>query len=167
MDIKASISVDENYTAVTTAGYKQVNIFASAFKLELGDILVDEDGNSVTLVNKDILLKPQGIESTSLITITRPNYTTTSGFKAETQIVAENIPAAFFEVKASADNGALPSSASKTGVRLWNTWVWLPQNAIKINDTIIHSDNNTSVVIAIEYSQVGYKLTTQSTRVGV
>ena len=166
-EVLLSYATDESFKKPIDASYKQYNLFLDTINLRTGDIFINEELNKTfVLVNKDPIVTPQAIEASHRVTISRPSYTTTGGFKAVNSEVATNIPAAIYETGSGSEGSAITEVSNKSGVHQWTIWIWLPVNNIKLNDLVVDNNGNESYVTSIEFSPVGYKIKTQSTKVG-
>lgn len=164
---QVGFAVDESFKKPIDASYKQYNLFIDTTKFQTGDIFVNEElGKTFVLVNKDPIITPQAIEASSVVTISRPTYSTSGGFKTESTQVVKDIPAAIYETGSGSTGSAVGEVRNQSGVHQWTMWIWLPINNIKLNDVVTDSNGNKSYIASIEFSPVGYKIKTQSTKVG-
>ena len=163
---KVGAAPDTSFQQPVGSSYKQVNLFTNTEDLKTGDILVNEElGKVYVLVNKDPIVAPQAIETTDKLTFSRPGYTTAGSFAAGLQEFAKDIPAAIYGVDTVANPSVVGEVKNASGNNIYSIWVWLPQNFLKINDTITDSYGNKSLITSIEYSPVGYKLSAKSIKV--
>ena len=156
---------DTSFQQPVGPSYKQVNLYVNTETLATGDILVNQElGKTYVLVNKDPIVAPQAIEATDVVTISRPGYSTVGEFKSGLNEIAKDIPAAIFEVGSASQSSTVSEVKGQGGINRFAMWIWLPQNSIKINDVVVDSQGNKSYITSIEYSPVGFKLTTQSVK---
>ena len=157
---KVSWSIDQSFKKPANENYQQVNLFVDTTNLQLGDIFVnDELDKKFVLISKDPIVTPQAIEATNSVTISRTTYSTTGGLHTELLEVAKNVPAAIFEV--GGQNMPSPEATqNKSSMPKYALWIWLPVNNIKLDDVLVDEQGNKSRIISIQYSPVGYKLTT-------
>lgn len=165
---KLAYSIDDSFKQSTGYGFNLFNLFMDGTDFQPGDIFVcDEISRRFTLVCNDQMVKPQGVESSGSITVKRPGFSTVGAFQATMTEVARDIPATILGAGAGQDPVSnVSQSPNQSGVTQWNIWTYLPVNAIKINDVIVDQYGNTSKVLSVEYSGLGYKLKTESTKVG-
>lgn len=157
---KASWSIDQNFKKPAGENYQQVNLFLDTTNLELGDIFVSEELNKkFVLISKDPIVTPQAIEATNSVTISRTSYSTTGGLHTELVEVAKNVPAAIFEVGGQ-NQTSIEATQNKSSMPKYALWIWLPVNNIKLDDVLVDDFGNKSRITSIQYSPVGYKLTT-------
>ena len=162
---KVGAAPDTSFQQPVGPSYKQVNLYVNTETLKTGDIFVNQDlGKTYVLVNKDPIVAPQAIEATDTVTISRPGYSTAGEFKSGLQEIAKDIPAAIYEVGSAAVSSTISEVKGQGGQNRYSLWIWLPQNSIKINDVIVDSLGNKSYITSIEYSPVGFKLTSQSVK---
>ena len=162
-----SFSLDTSFKAPVGSAYKQFNLFLDTGSANLGDIFVSEaQGKTFVLVNKDPIVTPQAIETPHRITISRPGYSTTGAFQSTLVEVAKDIPASIFEVGSAGQSSTVAEVKNGTAAHQYHIWVYLPQNNLKIDDVIEDQLGNRSRIVSIEYSSVGYKLTTKSAKAG-
>lgn len=163
---KVGAAPDTSFQQPVGPSYKQVNLYVNTETLHTGDIFVNQDlGKTYVLVNKDPIVAPQAIEATDKLTFSRTGYSTTSEFKSGLQDFAVDIPAAIYGVGAAPNPSVVSEVKNSSGNNIYSIWVWLPQNFLKINDTIVDSFGNKSLITSIEYSPVGYKLSAKSFKV--
>lgn len=161
-DQYVSFSLDTSFKTPVGSSYKQFNLFLDTNNLNLGDIFVCEAQNKrFVLVNKDPIVTPQAIEVPHTITISRPGYSTTGSFSAGLIDIAKDIPASIFEVGSAGQSAPVAEVKNSSAQHQYSIWVYLPQNNLKIDDVIEDQLGNKSRIISIEYSSVGYKLTTR------
>lgn len=165
---KMAYAIDDTFNKSVGYGFSVFNLFMDGSNFQPGDIFVCEEiSRRFTLVCNDQMVKPQGVESSGSITINRPAFSTTGAFQATTAEVARDIPATILGVGASTDPVSnAGQSPAKSGIQQWNMWTYLPKDWIKLNDIIVDSNGNRSKVLAIEYSELGYKLKTESVAPG-
>lgn len=160
-----AFSVDTSFQAPVGSSYKQFNLFIDTTTANLGDIFVSEEQNKrFVLVNKDPIVTPQAIETPHTITISRPGYSTVGSFEPGLTEIAKDIPASIFEVGSAGAPNPVSEVKDASANHQYAIWVFLPKNNLKIDDIIEDQDGNKSRIISIEFSTVGYKLTTRASK---
>ncbi len=164
--IQAAIKEKKMFN-VQTDQYSRMDLSCDISKLNLGDILISDFMNkTVVLVNKDNMAKPQVIVMPNLISISRPEYTTVGGFRPVNVEVVKDIPAAVFLNSAKSSTLANTSTQIQSGSSVWDIYTWCPNLKIQISDMIIDEFGNKSLITSVDSSDIGYKITTQSVKVG-
>jgi hypothetical protein len=166
--VDLSFAFDTTFDKPQTASFNQLNLYVDATDLQAGDIFVNAEGRTITLVNKELMLRNQGVDSTHKITISRPAYgTKTDGTYGTSSLeVARNIPAQTIEITSRPERGMLEHSRIVGGVHQYNFWCWLPEHTLKLNDTIIDLNGVKTLIHSLEYSDIGYKITTMAGKAG-
>lgn len=83
----------------------------------------------------------------------------------KSEAIASNIPAAVYQAASKADKGVVGEAQNAhANLASYHIWIWLPENNIKVGDTVVDNYGNKTKIDAIEFTPVGYKLTAISTK---
>jgi hypothetical protein len=162
-----SWSVAKDFTTPGGLSFNQFNIYVDS-AIKVGDVVQCESENR-TFVIVDIgpLSVPQGFAVTTYFSIYRPAYTPGTEFKATRSLIYQDVPATRIgststEIRmASATQHVMTSNPQSN----WDVYCWLPEDSIKAHDIFIDDHGDEALVKSISYSEVGYKITVQSTKI--
>ncbi len=164
--INFAFSLDDKFVKQQGYSFDLFNLWVDTSFAKQGDIFINEELNKrFTLVGNDPIATPQGILSTSLISIYRPTYSSTGGFKPTRTEIFTLVPAQVMSTSSGANTGNTGNlSQIKNVVQEWDIWTWLPVGTIKPHDAIIDDQGNDMTITSIEPSSLGYKLHCISTK---
>jgi hypothetical protein len=158
---KASFTLDEKFSKSQTSKFDMYKCYTDAALIEPGDIFVNDDSTYV-IINKELLQPVQAFRSNRTITVTRAGYSTTGGTfgKTETAVITD-VPSNV-QYGVTGDLNSMPAaSTNKSNVPIFEIRVWAPDGTIELNDIVVDSQGNRSVVHAAQWSPLGYVLKTQ------
>ena len=163
--IKLAATIDDNFKKNEEFSFKVYQMFCDGFDIQPGDIFVsDEIGKKYTLVQNETITVPVGIDSSSVITVSRPEYNSTGGFSPKTVVIADKIPCKILEAKSQSNSGNISEKTPyKTGIQQWDMWFYLDK-PVKVNDILEDGAGNRSTVQSAQITPLGWKIMAVSTK---
>lgn len=157
----ASFALSDKFDKGASFGFDVYEVYTDTTDITSGDIFVLLGDTYVIMQARD--LQPvQAFLANRTVSISRAGYSTTGGTFGKTEVsVMENVPASVQYAVAS-DVGVLPAaSTNKSNIPAWDISVVAPDGSIQLNDIVLDSQGNRSMVLGASWSPSGYKLKTQ------